>query len=138
MINIAGNREVQDNDASENEALVRAYIEAVGQKQFEQVSNFLQPAVEFTLPGRTIQGVQAYISSLRKLGPILLRNDVKKIFVDGNDACVIYDFVTDTSVGAVPSVEWLTIEDGRIRSIRLIFHSKPWPAVLEELARRSA
>jgi len=51
---------------------------------------------------------------------------------------VIYDFVTDTAVGAVPSVEWLRVEDGRIRSIQLVFHSQPWPAVVEELTRRAS
>ena len=63
--------------------------------------------------------------------------EIKKVFADGDEVCVIYDFVTDTTVGAVPSVEWLTLEGGRIRSIRLIFHTQPWPAVLEELARRA-
>jgi hypothetical protein len=40
-------------------------------------------------------------------------------------------------VGAVSSVEWLSMEEALIRSIRLICHSRPWPAVLEELARRT-
>jgi SnoaL-like domain len=97
----------------------------------------VDPDVEFSMPGKTIHGAQDYITALRRLGPITLRNDVKKVFVDGNEVCVIYDFVTDTSVGAVPSVEWLTVESGRIRSIRLIFHSQPWPGVLEELSRRT-
>ncbi len=30
--------------------------------------------------------------------------------VDGNDVCIVYDFVTDTAVGRVPSVEWITVD----------------------------
>jgi hypothetical protein len=63
---------------------------------------------------------------------------VKQTVVDGNDVCVVYDFVTDTSVGAVPSVEWITIEGGRIRIARLLFEKAHWPAVLAELQRRAA
>ena len=114
-----------------------AYIEAVGQKQFERVATLLHPDVEFKMPGRAVTGAQAYVASLQRLAPILLRNDVKKTVVEGQDVCVIYDFVTDTAAGAVPSVEWLRVEDGRIRSIQLVFHSQPWSAVVEELTRRA-
>jgi hypothetical protein len=119
-------------------ALSLAYLEAVGQKQFDRLSDLLHPDVEFRSPGRTLHGAQEYLAALRRLGPILLRNDIKKAFVDGNDVCVIYDFVTDTEAGAVPSVEWLTFEDDKIRSIRLVFHSLPWSAVMEEAARRAS
>jgi SnoaL-like domain len=119
-------------------AIATAYLQAVGEKQLDRLAPLLHPELDFSMPGRSIHGADGYLAALRRLGPILLRNEVKKTFVDGDDVCVIYDFVTDTSVGAVPSVEWLTFEGGRIRAARLIFHSQPWPAVLEELQRRSA
>jgi uncharacterized protein YciI len=128
-------------DANPNDlkALTLAYIDAVGQKRFDQLENLLAPDVEFSTPGATpIHGAQDYIRALERLGPILARNEVKRVFVDGNQAGVIYDFVTDTPVGAVPCVEWLTFEGRRIRSSRLIFHSQPWPEVRKELARRSS
>jgi hypothetical protein len=88
------------------------------------------------MPGKTMQGAEEYLGALKRLGAILERNDVKATLVDGNDVCVVYDFVTDTAVGAVPSVEWLTLEDGRIRTVRLIFHKEHWPEVLAELRNR--
>jgi uncharacterized protein YciI len=118
-------------------ALISMYFEAAGEKQFDRLPALLDPDMEFSTPGKTIRGAQDYIAALRRLSPITLRNDVKKIWVDGNEICVIYDFVTDTAVGAVPSVEWLTVESGRIRSVRLVFHSQVWPAVLDELSRRT-
>jgi SnoaL-like domain len=127
-----------EQTAAHLESLALAYLEAVGQKQFDRVSEFLHPDVEFTGPARTLNGADHYVSALRRLGPVLLRNDIRKAFVDGNEVCIIYDFVTDTQVGAVPSVEWLTFEDGKIRSIRLIFHSQPWPTVMEEATRRAS
>ena len=133
------NQEKEEPMSSDLKALAVAYIDAVGQKQFDRLPGLLAPNVEFTGPGgNTIHGAQDYISALRRLGPILKRNEIKKVFVDGNEVCVIYDFVTDTSVGGVPSVEWLRFEDGRIRSSRLVFHTQPWPEVLKELSARSS
>ena len=61
----------------------------------------------------------------------------QKISVDGDEVCVIYDFVTDTPVGPVPSVEWIGMRNGKIKSVRLTFHSLEWPAIREEALRRA-
>jgi limonene-1,2-epoxide hydrolase len=117
---------------------VAAYIEAVGQKRFDAVAAQLHPDMEFSSPGlATIRGADRYLAALQRLAVIISRNEIRKIFVDGDEACVIYDFVTDTHVGAVPSVEWIGMEDGKIKSVRLIFHSLEWPAVREEAVRRA-
>jgi hypothetical protein len=50
---------------------------------------------------------------------------------------VIYDFVTDTPVGAVLSVEHLKVRDGRIASSLLVFERLHWPEVRAELAARA-
>jgi len=47
--------------------------------------------------------------------------------VDGNDVAVPYDFVTDTPAGTVPTIEWITVDAGLLRTSRLIFHKEHWP-----------
>jgi hypothetical protein len=66
-----------------------------------------------------------------------VRSDVKKVFTDGPDICVIYDFVTDTPAGAVPIVEWLRVEGGRISSVTLVFDRIAFKPASDEIARRS-
>ncbi|MGH2396885.1 MAG: nuclear transport factor 2 family protein [bacterium] len=122
--------------ASDPKAVSLAYLKATGEKQWDKLTALLHPDLDFKMPGMNLNKVD-FVSSVSKLGPILLRNDIKKVFVDGDEVCVIYDFVTDTPVGAVPSVEWLKIQDAHVRSIWLLFDRQPWPAVLEELARRA-
>jgi len=119
-------------------ALAVAYIEAVGQKQFDRVAELLHPNVEFLTSGRSIRGVPAYVDALRRLAPIIVRNDVHAAIVDGNDVAVLYDFVTDTPAGTVSTIEWITVDAGRIRTSRLIFHKEHWPAAVSELTRRSS
>src|SRR5437870_3504268 len=118
-------------------ALAVAYIEAVGQKQFDRVAELLHPDVEFLTSGRAIRGVPAYVDALRRLAPIIVRNDVRTTIVDGNDVAVFYDFVTNTLAGTVPTIEWITVAAGLIQTSRLIFHKEHWPAAVAELTRRS-
>ena len=92
--------------------------------------------MEFLTSGPPIRGVPAYVGALRRLAPIIVRTDVRDVIVDGNDVAVVYDFVTDTAAGKVPTVEWITTDAGRIRTSRLIFHKEHWPAAVAELARR--
>jgi hypothetical protein len=109
----------------------------IAEQKVERVATIVDPNIEFDMPGRQIHGAADYIVALKHLAPILARNDIKKIFVEGDQVCVIYDFVTNTSVGVIPSMEWLTFRDGKIVSVRLIFHSLPWPKVIEELNQRT-
>ncbi len=120
-------------------AIAVAYIEAVGEHQFDRVAELLHPDAEFVLTAAPpIRGVDAFVGALRRLAPIIVRNDLKSTIVDGKDVAVIYDFVTDTPAGAVPTIEWLTLEDGLIRTSRLIFEREHWPAALAILKQRMA
>ena len=114
------------------------YIEACGRKDYDTVSRLLSPSLTFVGPGNALTGAAQYLAVLRRLGPVWKRSDVKKVFVDGDEVCVIYDFVTDTPAGAVPIVEWLRVEDGRIASVTLFFDRVTFKQAADELAPRAA
>ncbi len=121
-----------------NEALVESYVQAVGEHRLDDLRAMLTPDAEFTLGDTTYRGVDAFIGAFVRLMPILERNDIRRIFVDGEEACVIYDFVTSTPVGPVVSVEYLRLAGGRIRSSLLVFERQHWPEVLAVLVEREA
>jgi limonene-1,2-epoxide hydrolase len=115
------------------------YIDAVGEGRLEDVRELLHPDVTFEGAGSsTLHGADAYVAALERLSPIIARNEIRRVFGDGDETCVIYDFVTDTPVGPVRSIEWLTFEDDRIATIRLLFDKGRWPEVLEHLAEVAA
>jgi SnoaL-like domain len=124
--------------ATATREIVADYIQAVGEGRLDRVEELLHPDVDFGGTAAELHGANAYVSALRRLARVVVRNDIKQIIVEGNQAFVLYDFVTDTEVGAVLSGELLTIEDGRIRSVALLFDHRRWPEVLQELGRRSA
>lgn len=118
--------------------LVTSYINAVGEHRLDALAEMLDPDVEFTLGDNTVRGVEAFVAGFERLMPIILRNDIRKVFVDGDEACAIYDFVTDTPAGPVLSVEYLKFRNGRLASTLLVFERLHWSEALAALAERSA
>ena len=121
--------------------LVTSYIRAVGENRLEALPAMLDPEAVFIVGDTTLRGADAFIGGFRRLTPIILRNEIRKLFVDGDEACVIYDFVTDTPAGAIPSVEYVEVKSGRIASSLLVFERLHWrevEAVLKERAERKA
>jgi hypothetical protein len=124
------------NDTRE---LVLDYVAAAGNKQFDRLAELIDEDATF---GGTVKnevrGVDAFVQGFRNLAPVAVRHDVRDIVVDGDKAFVLYDFVTDTDVGAVLCGELLSTRNGRISSSTLIFDWRHWPEVLQEIGRRTA
>jgi ketosteroid isomerase-like protein len=118
------------------EHLARTYLDAVGRKDLGTVQSLLTSDVTFDGPVMSLRGADDVLESLRRIGAVHVRNDVKRVFVDGSEICVIYDFVSDT-VGSIPTVEWLSVTDGRIASIRLYYDQLPWQRLRQLLAERA-
>ena len=118
--------------------LVTDYLAAVGERRFEDLGALLHPDATFggTVAGR-FEGREAFVDAFSRLGPIIARNDLREIVVEGDRAFVLYDFVTDTEVGPVLSAELVTCEGGLIRSSILLFDQRRWPEVMQELTRRA-
>ncbi|MEO8549215.1 MAG: nuclear transport factor 2 family protein [Kofleriaceae bacterium] len=115
-----------------------AYIAACGRRDLDAVAPLLASDVRFVGPNGGLEGATPYLAALRRIGPIWRGSEVKKVFTDGPEVCVLYDFVTDSEAGAVPIVEWLQVEDGRIASVRLYFDRVAFKPAMDELARRAA
>lgn len=119
------------------EAVVLAYLDAFTTKDLARLDALFAPDLAFHGPARSFTGIAELRAVLQRLGAVHVRNDVQRVFSDGRDVCVIYDFVTD-AVGTVPMVEWAQVVDGRIASVRLFYDQLRWQAVGEEMQRRAA
>jgi SnoaL-like domain len=118
------------------EATALAYLDAVAKKDLGRLESLVTPDVQFTGPVSQLRGLRDLRSAFERISAVHVRSDIKRVFSDGNDVCVIYDFVTDTA-GALPTIEWLTCANGRIANIKLYYDQVPWLKIREELARRA-
>jgi ketosteroid isomerase-like protein len=101
--------------------LASDYIQAVGEKRYDEVTGFLTPDVSFKGPATSTTSSDAFIAALKRMAPIWIRNDVRAVFAEGDRAAVFYDFVSNTPAGAMPCVELLTFRGERIERIELLF-----------------
>ncbi|HXU00692.1 MAG TPA: nuclear transport factor 2 family protein [Polyangia bacterium] len=123
---------------TERKKLALEYLNAVANRQYDKLEGMLAPDLQVRGPATTRTSAADFLGALKRLGAIHVRNDIKRVFVDGDEVCAIYDFVTDTAVGALPAIEWLRFDGERIRSINLYYDQLPWQSVMAVISERAA
>ncbi|HKW89437.1 MAG TPA: nuclear transport factor 2 family protein [Candidatus Acidoferrales bacterium] len=104
--------------------IVLSYLRALDSGDYASAGNYLGDNVRIKGPAR-----EAFRSPDEFLN--MMRNqqgnyDLKKVFVDGDDVCVLYDFKTKTVTTFFSS--WYQVKDGRIVSIQTVFDPRPFAA----------
>ncbi|HWU45245.1 MAG TPA: nuclear transport factor 2 family protein [Humibacter sp.] len=117
--------------------IAAAYVAAVGRHDLDAVAELLADDVVARMAAGT-STKQEWLAALRRLLPALQRNELRHVSADGATACVVYDFVTDTPAGSVPCVEVITVSDGLIHGIELIFDRVSFGPVNQALQERAA
>ena len=99
---------------------VMSYIAALDGQRYEEAMGFLHDNVRIRGPaGETFGKPLDFVEMLRKYRG---KYDVKKVFADGEDVCVLYDLATTGSTVYMSS--WYKVSDGKIASIVTVFDPK--------------
>ena len=109
--------------------IVESYREALGKGDFATARSLMQDNMTFEGPIDTFSKADDYLESNKKLASIIQRIDLKKVFVDGDDVCVLYDMVTNTPAGTAFIAEWYQVKGGKIAYIRAVFDARPFAAM---------
>src|SRR5215831_115923 len=111
---------------------VQAFMHAMERGDLPAARKCLADDLSFSGPFETFRTPEPYLESLKKLHPILERVNVKKMFVDGDDVCLLYDMVTKTPAGTAFIAEWHHVTGGKIRAIRVVFDARPFAALFAQ------
>ncbi len=97
--------------------IVLSYIEAMYSKNYDIVRTYLSDSVKVIGPsGENFRTPEQFIAMMREQPG---KYDLKKVFVDGNDVCLLYDFVTPTFRTFFSS--WYKVKEGKIIFIHTVF-----------------
>ena len=88
-------------------------------KDFDRARALLHDDLAFRGPIDSFDDADAYLAAIRGLSQIVTGADKRKVFVDGDDVCVIYDLKT-APVPSAPTAEWYRVRDGRIASSNFV------------------
>ena len=101
---------------------VMSYIKAMGDRDYVAARDYLGDNVRVKGPaGEAFRTPDEFLKMMEQQRGDY---DVKKVFVDGRDVCVLYDFVTPKVTTFFCS--WYQVKDGKIRSIQTVFDPRPF------------
>jgi ketosteroid isomerase-like protein len=110
--------------------VAEGFFDAWTSKDFERARSLLRDDVSFEGPIDTFDNADAYLQSLQQLSGILTGTEKQKVFVDGDDVCVIYDLKT-VPVPSSRTCEWYRVSDGKIASVSVVFDARPFAPLFE-------
>jgi len=107
---------------SNSRELVLSYIKDLDAQEFEKASTYLSGSVQIVGPGgETFSKPSDFLEMLSKYRG---KYDIKKVFSDGEDVCLIYDY--KTARGKAIMCSWYQVENGKISWIQTIFDPRPF------------
>ncbi len=113
--------------------LVDCFLNAVEARDFERMGQCLSPQqFSYVSPIETFDNAEDFIARASRVAPITKRIERRKLFVDGNEVCVIYNFITTMDALAVTrTAQWMRVESGKIVSIELFFDAHAYASMFE-------
>ena len=106
--------------------IVLGFQKALGGGDWDVARQFLSNRLSFVGPFESLDRPEPVLDALRRLHPIIERIEPKKMFVDGDDVCMLYDMVTKTPAGTAFICEWYRVKGDKIASIRVVFDARPF------------
>ena len=110
------------------EKIVTAYLDALEDRDFEQLRTFLSDTgFSYRSPVSMADNADDYIIIISRVGPILERIERVRTFVDGDDVCSILRFrTTMESLKEVPVVQLTSVANGKIVAIEVFFDASEY------------
>ena len=99
-------------------------LEAWSSGDFDAARALLDEHVQFTGPLGHTEGVDDYLEGVRGLAQSIKGVEQRRIFGEGDDVCIVYDLVTKTKAGSVPTAGWYRVRHGRIVAINAFFDAR--------------
>lgn len=108
--------------------VVLSYLKAMDSHDYGSARGYLGDNVRVKGPaGEAFRRPEEFLSMMKTQQG---RYHVKKVFVDGHDVCVLYDFATEVVTAFFCS--WYQVENGKIVSIQTVFDPRPFAAAQEK------
>lgn len=118
------------------ESVVNAYLDGLEAGDFARVRRcLLDRGFSNRSPISTFDDPDTFVADISRVSAILERIERRQMFVNGNDVCVILNYVTHMQKRQVtPVVHWMRLSGDRIASIETFFDAR----VYEELFQLGA
>ncbi len=117
---------LQKNESAKSaKEIVMEYLEAlIERRDFKSARSYLKDNVSYVSPLNSFDRVEPYLKYNESLH--LPKPDIKKVFTDGDDVCLLYEMTSTTPPAMLFVSMWVHVDGGKISSIRLVFDPRPF------------
>jgi limonene-1,2-epoxide hydrolase len=119
---------MQKNESSAKSAkeIVMEYLQAlVERRDFQSARSYISDNISYVSPLNSFDRAEPYLKYNEHLN--LPKFDIKKVFVDGQDVCLLYELNVGTPPVTLLVCGWFHVnDDGKISSLRLAFDPRPF------------
>jgi predicted SnoaL-like aldol condensation-catalyzing enzyme len=116
----------QNESAKSAKEIVMEYLQTlIERRDFKSARSYLKDNVTYVSPLNSFDGVEPYLKYNESLH--LPKPDIKKVFTDGDDVCLLYEMtLTTTPPVTFPVSFWAHVDGEKISSIKLVFDPRPF------------
>ncbi len=103
--------------------IVLSFVSALNRKDYDGARRHVSEDFSFRSPVMEITNPEEYFRQMRQL---MIRYEIRKVFAEGEDVCLFYDYTTGgaTRFGC----GWYRLRAGRIASLRILSDIPPGQA----------
>lgn len=114
-----------DEMAKSAKEIVSSFIESLNSRDLKSARSYVSDDYSIKAPQGSYDTAEAYFKDVEKAQQTYnARYDIKRVFADGNDVCVITDIIAGPpSNSAFSACGWYRVEGQKIRSLRLLYES---------------
>lgn len=115
----------QNESAKSPKEIVMEYLETlIERRDFKTARSYLKDNVSYWSPLNSFDGAEPYLKYNESLR--LPKPDIKKVFADGGDVCLLYEMTLTTQPAPLFVSLWFHVDGGKISSIRTLFDPRPF------------
>jgi hypothetical protein len=114
----------KNQSAKSAKEIVMGYIQVAERRDFKSARSYLKDNVSYVSPLNSFDRAEPYLNYNESLH--LPKLDIKKVFVDGDDVCILHETILTTPPATVFASLWFHVDGGKISSIRVLFDPRPF------------
>jgi hypothetical protein len=119
---------------SRAEGVIVRFLTALQHRDFDAVEGCLSPGpFRYVGPTRRFDDARSFVDDISRIGTILTRIEIRRVFVDGDEGCVVFNFgSTLPELDNTRVALWFQVRDDRLASIEVFYDSYPYSRMFEE------
>jgi len=115
----------KNESAKSAKEIVMEFLQAITgeHRDFKTARSYVKDNVSYVSPLNSFDSAEPYLKYNESLH--LPKLDIKKVFTDGDDVCILHETIL-TKPPAVFTSLWFHVDGGKISSLRALFDPRPF------------